>query len=262
LQERYRRLWPRLSLISCWCDANAAGPAAQLQAHFPEIPIQGKGLIATEAFVSLPLIGHNGAVLAYRSHFFEFISEDGLVLLAHELQPGACYSVVVTTSGGLYRYSLGDRVEVVDRIGACPMIRFVGRENVISDWVGEKLLDAHVAAVFQKIFRQLDVNPNFAMLAYDPEPSPAYCLFLESEGSVIRGSEIAAAVDAGLRSNFQYDYARRLGQLGPVRAVPVLNGFASFADYAARTGQRIGSIKVPALEPRQIWRKILAAERP
>jgi hypothetical protein len=262
LHERYRRLWPRLSLISCWCDANAAGAAAQLQALFPDIPIQGKGLIATEAFVSLPWIGRSGAALAYRSHFFEFISEDGVVLLAHELQPGSCYAVVVTTGGGLYRYSLGDRVEVVDRIGACPILRFVGRESVISDWVGEKLLDAHVAAVLQKVFRQLDVKPSFAMLAFDPEPSPAYSLFLESEASAKRGPEIAAAVDAELRSNFQYDYARLLGQLGPVRVVPVLHAFASFADYAARTGQKFGSIKVPALEPRQIWRKILATECP
>jgi hypothetical protein len=169
---------------------------------------------------------------------------------------------VVTTGGGLYRYSLGDRVEVVDRIGACPILRFVGRESVISDWVGEKLLDAHVAAVLQKVFRQLDVKPSFAMLAFDPEPGPAYSLFLESEASAERGPEIAAAVDAGLRSNFQYDYARLLGQLGAVRVVPVLHAFASFADYAARTGQKFGSIKVPALEPRQIWRKILATECP
>ncbi len=261
-QERYHRLWPRLSLISCWCDANASGPAAQLQSLFPDVPMQGKGLIATEAFVSLPLIGHEGAALAYRSHFFEFLSENGLVLLAHELQPSACYGVVVTTGGGLYRYRLGDRVEVVDRIGDCPVLRFVGRESVVSDWVGEKLLDAHVAAVFQRVFRQFDVRPSFAMLAYDPEPSPAYSLFLESEASAMRGSEIAAAVDAGLRSNFQYDYARHLGQLGPVRAVPVIHGFATFAEYSARSGQKFGSIKVPALEPRQIWRKVLATDRP
>jgi hypothetical protein len=262
LQQRYRRLWPRLSLISCWSDANAAGPASQLQGLFPEVPIQGKGLIATEAFVSLPLIGHSGAALAYRSHFFEFISQDGLVLLAHELQPGVCYGVVVTTGGGLYRYSLGDRVEVVDRLGACPVLRFVGRESVISDRVGEKLLDAHVAAVFEKTFREMDIKHSFAMLAYDPEPSSAYSLFLESEASAKRGPEIAAAVDAGLRSNYQYDYARLLGQLGPVRVVPVLHAFARFADYAARTGQRFGSIKVPALEPRPIWRKILADDCP
>jgi hypothetical protein len=261
-QDRYRRLWPRLGLISCWSDANAAGPAARLHALFPDVCLQGKGLIATEAFVTLPLTGHDGAALAFRSHFFEFTSEDGSVLLAHQLRSGACYGVVVTTGGGLYRYNLGDRVEVIDYLGACPLFRFVGRESVFSDWVGEKLLDAHVAAVFQKVFREFGVDPAFAMLAFDTEPSSAYTLFLESDACTRIGAQIALSIDLELQSNFHYGYARRLGQIGPVRITPVSNGFESYADHAMRSGQRLGSIKVPALDPRNIWRPILTANHP
>ena len=72
-QETYARLWPELRLISCWSDANAAGPSAKLAGLFPGCRVQGKGLIATEAFVSFPLAGYEGAALSLRSHFFEFL---------------------------------------------------------------------------------------------------------------------------------------------------------------------------------------------
>ena len=50
-----QHLWPHLRLISCWTDANAAPFAKDLQTLFPHVTFQGKGLLSTEAFVSLPL---------------------------------------------------------------------------------------------------------------------------------------------------------------------------------------------------------------
>ena len=64
--------------------------------------LQGKGLIATEAFVSLPLLPDCDPVLAVNSHFFEFNdTETGDIRLAHEVEEGKVYSVIVTTGGGL-----------------------------------------------------------------------------------------------------------------------------------------------------------------
>jgi len=73
--ERHAVLWPHLRLVSCWTDANAARPAAGLAHLLPQARIQGKGLIATEAFVSLPLAGRDGSALAVRSHFFEVCAD-------------------------------------------------------------------------------------------------------------------------------------------------------------------------------------------
>ena len=39
-------LWPRLEVISCWADGNAAGAAAALAARFPYVDLQPKGLLA------------------------------------------------------------------------------------------------------------------------------------------------------------------------------------------------------------------------
>src|SRR5262249_22262248 len=125
--ERHALLWPRLRVISCWADGNSAPAARRLAALFPHATIRAKGLIATEGFVSLPWEECGGAVLAVRSHFLEFLQADAVgrpdatcPQLAHELEPGYAYSVVLTTGGGLYRYHLGDVVAVVGRVRDCP----------------------------------------------------------------------------------------------------------------------------------------------
>ncbi|HSF38292.1 MAG TPA: GH3 auxin-responsive promoter family protein, partial [Thermoanaerobaculia bacterium] len=92
--EETTRIWPRLGLLSCWGDGHAALHLPELARRFPGVEIQPKGLLATEAFVTIPFEGK--APLAIRSHFYEFIPEGGeRPRLAQEIEPGGVYSVVV-----------------------------------------------------------------------------------------------------------------------------------------------------------------------
>ena len=83
--------------------------------------------------------------LAIRSHFFEFVESNGSVKLAHELQRGMEYTLLLTTGGGLYRYKLCDRVIVDDFVHETPSLRFLGKDDRVSDLFGEKLSDGFVA---------------------------------------------------------------------------------------------------------------------
>src|SRR5262249_22971697 len=125
--HRPETLWPSLKVISCWADGQAELAAQELQRHFPNTLIQPKGLLATEAYVPIPFRGQYP--LAVRSHFFEFIDEDDNVLLAHQLREGNCYDVAVTTSGGLWRYRLRDRMQVAGFLERTPSVRFLGKSN-------------------------------------------------------------------------------------------------------------------------------------
>jgi len=203
----WRGLWPRLAVVSCWADAAAAGPARDLMAALPGVTMQAKGLLATEGFVSLPLVAAGGAVLSARSHFFEFLPEgETEPVLAHELDVGARYAVVLTTSGGLYRYRLGDLVEVRGRHGVLPVVAFLGRCDKVSDLVGEKLNEAFVTGVFASL------GLGGSVLA------PAGDHYVLHTASTEPG--LAERLDAALCANFHYDYARRLGQLGGVELRP------------------------------------------
>ena len=232
------RLWPKLKVISCW------GDATELAAMFPQAQIQSKGLIATEGFVSLPLWGRAGAALAVRSHFFEFLDDDGKARLAHELTVGREYSVVLTTSGGLYRHRLYDRVRVMGFERECPLLRFVGKETLVSDHFGEKVSEEHVRAA-------LRISTRFAMVARDGN---AYTLFVEATEDDGRLRFIAERLDAALQSNIHYRYCRQLGQLGPVRVFRVASrGRETYLEESRRRGQRLGNVKPSVLRVDTGW---------
>ena len=203
-------IWPQMALLSCWADGPAAQQAAELGMRWPSATLQPKGLVATEAFVTLPLHLAPGGVLAVRSHFFEFLAEDGgAPLLAHELSRDREYDVLVTTGGGFYRYRLGDRVRVTGFWGEVPCLRFVCRSDHVSDWFGEKLSEPFVDQVLRDLAVAHDLAPHFAVLAPDDASTGfRYTLYIDVTGNRLsrdRLSVLAADLDERLRAGFHYD---------------------------------------------------------
>jgi hypothetical protein len=263
---RHARLWPALRLVSCWADAHARGPASDLAALLPQARLQRKGLMATEGFITLPILGCAGAPLAVQSHFFEFIprprgggvagGNERRPRLAHELTTGDEYSVVLSNGAGLYRYRLRDVVRVVDYWGECPLLEFVGKEDQVSDRVGEKLDGRQVQALLQQAAAEAGIAPVFAMVAWEEEDCDPgrYVLFTEApQAGDDELARMAARLDVALRENPQYAYARDLGQLGPVGAFRVEEAAADYLSACVARGQRLGDIKPVALHAGTGW---------
>jgi hypothetical protein len=241
------RLWPKLGLISCWGDAHAALSLSELARTFPGVEIQPKGLIATEGFVTIPFRG--AWPLAVRSHFFEFLPEDGGgPRFGWELEEGRIYSVVLTTGGGLYRYQLEDRVRVEGFLERTPSLRFLGKEGHVSDLRGEKLHESFVAGVLARVL--IGIEPRFAMLA--PDGETGYLLFLETDAEPPAG--LAERLDAELSANPHYRLCRALGQLAAVRIRRLQPGaYARYLHRCRERGQRWGDVKPLALSPWNDW---------
>ena len=272
LPVKLSQLWPQLELISCWADSTAGTYLSGIRECFPDVAIQPKGLMSTEACTSFPLTGHPGAALAVRSHFFEFFPDGGSAnrnqtRLADQLDAGQQYEVVVTTGGGLYRYRTRDVVEVVGHFNECPLIRFVGRNNRISDLVGEKLDESHIGRVLQTVFRAHELIPRFAMMV--PLQSPAgYRLYLElNEGT---GNQAAmfgmlGEIESGMCENPHYQYALKLGQLQPLEIQvvdePQARLWQTYERVLLARGQRAGEIKPAALDSWIGWEKEFESEK-
>ena len=260
LTDKLPLLWPKLALISCWTDAAAGQFLPQLRELFSTVEIQPKGLLATEAFVSFPLVGYSGGVLAVRSHVFEFeeISGRGFKL-AHELDCGGRYRVLVTTAGGLYRYQLRDEVEIVGFYHQCPLLRFLGKSDQISDLVGEKLAEGHVRALLERLPVLLRVRPRFTMLVPALGSPPCYRLYLQGslENCAQWLPELCRELQEGLEENPYYRHAIAVGQLAPVEAgVLDPQGEPAWLIYERRcleNGQKSGDIKPLALDRWTGW---------
>jgi len=258
----YEQIWPHLRLISCWAHGNSAEAVKQLQSYFPNVTIQPKGLIATEAFVSFPLRGEASA-LSISSHFFEFEEvESKTIRLAHQLKLGNKYSVVVTTSGGLYRYRLNDVIEVLGFEAQCPLIRFVGKQDKVVDICGEKLNEQFVGDIVRQVMSRGNHQPIFWMVAPDRSSAQfvGYVLFLQfTNGTIVGDNELkdtSREIDSAFRENFHYDYCRRLGQLEHCKVFLIEAGQDAFQCYlttSTELGQRLGDIKPVALHSYQQW---------
>ncbi len=250
-EPEWSKIWPNLRLISSWSDGPAATFAVELQRSFPHVAFQGKGLLATEAVISIPLAAARDPVLVPTACFYECRGEDQKIISAEDVQVGASYDLLITTRGGLYRYDIGDRILVTGFFGTAPMVRFLGRVGT-SDLCGEKLSEYFVGACLAKL-------PGYAVLAarQDPEDIGYELLADLSWCQELLEEELIADLEESLRKNPQYNLARMLGQLKPLtmRKIPDLIG--SFQKSQVELGRRLGDIKPPVIVQDPSWLKSL-----
>jgi len=258
-QSSFERVWPKLQTISCWTHGPSELYAENLRGLFPNTDFQGKGLVATEAFVSLPFHENKDPVLAVNSHFFEFQdTADEELFLAHELILGKTYRVIVTTGGGLYRNPLGDLVKVTGFIQDAPCVRFVGREGNVSDLFGEKLQGNFVEDVVRRALSQQDIKPRFFLLApvTGAMPKPAYTLFLDTE-SILDAVVLQKQLEEELAENFHYGHCRHLGQLSEAKVFRInkdaLSSEIVFQQEMLARGIKLGDIKAEPLDGHSGW---------
>jgi hypothetical protein len=235
-------LWPRLKLVSCWAAAGSQPFAAELAARLPHAHLQPKGLMSTECVVTVP-DGDGGPILT--SHgFFEF-ERDGRLMLQDELERGETYLVVATTASGLYRYRTGDLVRC-DGYAASgrPFLEFVGRGELTSDLVGEKLTEPFVDQCLRSV-------RGFRMLVPTPQ-GDGYVLLIDTAA----GADVQH-VEERLCANPQYAFARRIGQLKSLRLVEVARLFDRYVEIQLERGARLGDIKLLALRGERSWLQTL-----
>lgn len=232
----WREIWPHLALVSCWADASSALWIPRLQARLGGVPIEGKGLLATEGITSVPDAVNGSPRLAAECHFHEFLDESGKFTPLSDLRIGGIYEVLLTTAGGLFRYRSGDRVRITNGgTRELPQFRFIGRAGSFSDLIGEKLHEDHA----------LQALAGRGFLVADPS-RPGYDLWLEEPS-------FSGAVEICLRQNPYFDQALALHQLAPLKVRRLPDEWYSklTCSLAAHRGCRLGDVKPPVLLTRE-----------
>jgi hypothetical protein len=242
--EDWPRWWPALQVVSCWGEQAAASGWRRLAARLPQCLVQPKGLLATEAVVTVPV--RDTFPLAITSHFFEFRAlMTGEIVRAHDVERGAQYEVIVTNGAGLWRYNLGDVVECTGFLHATPSLRFLGRIDNVSDLRGEKLSEPFVAECLRALWPDGGAPTVAVLRAVDEDTVGRYELLLSADGPADSVDSLAARLERALHANPHYALARRLGQLAAVRIVTVPPEFAQQAvrhEAQSRAG-RLGDVK-------------------
>lgn len=240
-----RDAWPLLKMIAVWTGGSVGVYLPRLKEYYGETAIRDHGLSASEGRMTIPIEdGSSAGLLDYRHQFFEFIpeaehgSENPTVLEAHELEEGQNYFILLTTSGGLYRYDIHDVVRCVGFIGQTPLLEFLNKSKHFASITGEKLSEHQVVQAVTKSLAELDLPVATFTLAPVMEEQPRYILLVEPEAHGGRPGRLAENVQSHLTQlNLEYADKCSSGRLSPIRVQEVPAGTWAAMRHR-QTGQR------------------------
>jgi hypothetical protein len=263
---RADRVWPMLTLISCWTKAAASFYLQDFPALFGDTTVADITYGASEGRGTVG-VGPGQQALAIRSHFFEFVEEDDIersnptVLTASQLQTGKNYFILFTTSAGLYRYNINDVMKVVGWHNQTPLLEFQHKGGNVSSFTGEKLTESQVTAAAQMSAADLSIALRFFSVLPEFRPEPHYVLVFESEVNLSdeQTHALADRLDENLGAvNSEYGVKRESNRLAKPRALPLRPGtYEEIRKRLVQDGVPDAQIKISHLNPKAEIKEIL-----
>ena len=258
--------WP-LSLIACWLGGTVGYQSQELPRYYGAVPMRDLGLVSNEGRHTVPF--HDGVpegVLAVDGSYYEFVAADERgsrqpqVFECHELEVGREYYLIMTTSGGLYRYDIGDLVRCQGYVGQAPVLEFLRKEGQCADMEGEKVSGHQVAQAVEVASRELGLRVDcfMAVPVRREGQVPYYAVLVERP--VIEDSSVARQflqiVDREvIQQNVMYAGKRNDRYIDSPQLVRLAPG--TWSDYMAAEAKRTGTgdaqYKHPALVPDTSW---------
>lgn len=234
-----KQIWPNLELLVSWRSPMQASYLRLLAPWVEGVAARDYLLMASEGILAIPDEDEkSGGILATIFTFFEFIAEEDAessnptIYLAHELELGRNYLVVLSTTAGLYRYKIGDVVRVRAFRGQTPVIEFLYRAGSTCSLTGEKLTEAQVVGAVDELGWALEGY----LLLPARDGFPRYILLAEGTAPQ-QQSAAAEQLDRALaKQNIEYSAKRSSLRL----EAPEVRWVAS-GSFAARRAARVAA---------------------
>ncbi len=226
--ESWEKLWPNLKLISCWTHAQAEKPSNKLKEFFPRVVFQGKGLLLTEAPVTIPWSEANGHIPLVSETIIEFL-DNGEIRGIHEVEIGNTYVILTGQRNGFLRYNTEDVVRVTGFYYKVPILEFIGRYGQQIDLAGEKFSEPLLKDLTKDHEGVVFIIPNVR------DPIPQYVILTELHD--------ITDWDQKLKSIHHYKLARNLNQLKAPTIIKVRSPSEMYLQYCQSSGMNLGDIK-------------------
>ncbi len=253
---RPKDCWPHLKMVAVWTGGSVGIYLPQLEQYYGDVVTRDHGMSASEGRMTIPMAdGTPDGMLDFAHHFFEFIpseeqgSPDPTVLEAHELEPGEEYFILLTTSAGLYRYDIHDRVRCTGFVDEVPVLRFLNKGRHFSSVTGEKLSEHQVVMAVTRSFEALNLEPCTFTLAPTMGMKPRYELLLEPGAHLSYAQQLAELVQQNLGEvNEEYADKCRSGRLEPLAIHEIPEGtWAALRANRSRERGNFEEFKQPLL---------------
>ncbi|OVA20224.1 GH3 auxin-responsive promoter [Macleaya cordata] len=213
-------------------------------------------------FEFIPLHRHDQKQDDDRSAVIDDFMEDEPVPLS-KVKVGQQYELVLTTFTGLYRYRLGDVVEVASFHKGTPKLNFICRRKLILtvniDKNTEKDLQLVVergSQILSKVKAEIVDFTSHANVANQPGH---YVIYWEIKGEVEERilDECCREMDASFVDH-GYVVSRRTNSIGPLELCILERGtFKKILDYFVGNGAAMSQFKTPRCTSNQVLLRIL-----
>ncbi|KAF8061520.1 GH3 auxin-responsive promoter [Lyophyllum atratum] len=256
-----KRLWPELQRVL----GNASGPFSRLirqVRHYtgPSVSFQSVGLTCSETWLAQIYDPQRDLNLYKMSSddLFEYLDVPATESAAHlkqawETETGKDYELVLTTRDGLWRYRLGDVVEIAgyDPMDGQPIIRYSRRRNMMMRASAEFVTEKELVDAVHSLSDILGNVAEFTVMIDDRPVPRAYGFLVELEGRPGPNAKSGPShLNDFLKSRndtFAYFSSRQL--LGIPRFRRLAPGtFRSYREWkASKNANGGGQIKVPTI---------------
>lgn len=230
------KIWKKLRYIQMISDSHFQPFNERLSAFAGDVPLHSFIYSSSESNMGLaPALGTAGEyVLLPDVCYFEFIPEEQMddpkdFLTMREIAKGKSYELVLTTLSGLYRYRIGDVVEVAGFRGESPVVRFRYRKDLMISLLDERM-DAMQLENAVRLFSDRTGIPadNYCVAGNYDGSLPGYILYLETDDRL--PARASAMMDQCLcESSLGYRGIRTMHELDSAKVFSVRRG--TFSDY-------------------------------
>ncbi|KIJ06317.1 hypothetical protein PAXINDRAFT_103419 [Paxillus involutus ATCC 200175] len=252
------RVWPKMRMLV----AVGSGPYAFVLPKVrsvlgPTIAIRGRGYGATESVFAACYEDHLDTFVLQTEDVIEFLDATAdethqNILRPWDLEAGKQYQVVLTTRDGLWRYPLGDIIEIVgfDTNGGSPVFKYTGRKSLSIRFPHALISESDFVSAIQAISSEDIIQVHEFTVVVDDRELPATAgYFVEGplgSRSHFARQKLFEALDA---TNIAHRRALDNGRirLPTIRIVKP----GTFMEYRQRKGKKLnfgaGQIKVPVV---------------
>lgn len=170
--ENIALIWPNLEMTGCWLSATVGRDARETLAMLPKrVQSIDLGYGASEGKFNIPLKLNTpfGAIAPF-AMVYEFLSmEDGKCYWAWEVEDGKYYELIITTYSGLYRYRLGDIVQIGGFVGKTPLIKFCGKRAEAFNLNGQTIYGFELSDTIVEVEKALGLRLDLVQFYADNE---------------------------------------------------------------------------------------------
>lgn len=249
-----RRIWPKLSTVVAIGLGEFETFTDRMRIYCgPEVHFCHKLYASSEAvFAASVKQDAKEYMLIPDAGFFEFIpvdddfdDEKDRPLLAHELEVGKNYEVVVTNLAGLYRYRIKDVIKVVGYHNMLPLLRFAYRKAQMINITGIKLTAEHMVSTMRALAARVGVDVLDYSVYPDLDAEPwRLKVFIEFADDIPEGTDLCRIFDEELaKVNEEHGHMLIIGESSP-SMVYVMNKNAYRELRAANAAKKISDTQV------------------